>query len=93
MTTVRPYGDSTRDGVVQLSFTLPLGSPGAARRAALAIAARMNLESPEVVCCKPVGARTTSWSCTLGRRGIPQSRTRQKGATTTRSCRSTRSTS
>ncbi len=55
MTTVRPYGDSTRDGVVQLSFTLPLGSPGAARRAALAIAARMNLESPEVVCCKPVG--------------------------------------
>ena len=55
MTMVRPYGDSTRDGIVQVSFTLPLSSPDEAKRTARAIATRMNLDSPEIVCCKPIG--------------------------------------
>ena len=49
MTAVRPYADHLGDGLVQMSFTLPVPYSLAARRAALELAARMGFEEPEVV--------------------------------------------
>jgi beta-lysine 5,6-aminomutase beta subunit len=46
---VRPYADHLEDGLVQMSFTLPVPYSLAARRAALELAAKMGLEEPEVV--------------------------------------------
>src|SRR5438270_9773789 len=46
---VRPYADHLDDGLVQVSFTLPVPYSLAARRAALELAARMGFEEPEVV--------------------------------------------
>jgi beta-lysine 5,6-aminomutase beta subunit len=46
---VKPYADHRGDGIVQLSFTLPVPYGLAARRAALELAAKMGLEHPEVV--------------------------------------------
>jgi beta-lysine 5,6-aminomutase beta subunit len=48
-TAVRPYADHLDDGLVQLSFTLPVPYSLAARRAALELAVRMRLQEPEVV--------------------------------------------
>lgn len=48
-TAVRPYADHLDDGLVQLSFTLPVPYSLAARRAALELAGRMSLQEPEVV--------------------------------------------
>ncbi|MGN6301279.1 MAG: OAM dimerization domain-containing protein, partial [Angustibacter sp.] len=41
---VRPYGDTTGDGMVQLSFTLPVPHDKRAEGAALQLAAKMGLE-------------------------------------------------
>src|ERR1700731_5502744 len=49
LTAVRPYADHLGDGLVQLSFTLPVPYSLAARRAALELAGKMGLEHPEVV--------------------------------------------
>ena len=49
LTAVRPYADHLDDGLVQMSFTLPVPYSLAARRAALELAARMGFEEPEVV--------------------------------------------
>jgi beta-lysine 5,6-aminomutase beta subunit len=49
LTAVRPYADHLDDGLVQMSFTLPVPFSLAARKAALELAARMGLEDPEVV--------------------------------------------
>jgi beta-lysine 5,6-aminomutase beta subunit len=46
---VRPYADHLGDGLVQLSFTLPVPYSPAARRAALELAGKMGFEEPEVV--------------------------------------------
>jgi beta-lysine 5,6-aminomutase beta subunit len=46
---VKPYGDHLGDGIVQLSFTLPVPYGLAARKAAQELAAKMGLERPEVV--------------------------------------------
>jgi beta-lysine 5,6-aminomutase beta subunit len=46
---VKPYADHIGDGLVQMSFTLPVPYSLAARRAALELAARMGFEEPEVV--------------------------------------------
>ena len=46
---VKPYADHLGDGVVQLSFTLPVPYGVAARKAAQELAAKMGLEHPEVV--------------------------------------------
>jgi beta-lysine 5,6-aminomutase beta subunit len=46
---VRPYADHLDDGLVQLSFTLPVPFSLAARKAALELLARMGFEDPEVV--------------------------------------------
>ena len=44
-----PYADHLGDGIVQLSFTLPVPYGLAARKAALELAAKMGFEQPEVV--------------------------------------------
>jgi beta-lysine 5,6-aminomutase beta subunit len=49
LTAVKPYADHLGDGIVQLSFTLPVPYGLAARRAAQELAAKMGLEHPEVV--------------------------------------------
>ncbi len=46
---VKPYADQLGDGIVQLSFTLPVPYGLAARRAALELGAKMGLQQPEVV--------------------------------------------
>jgi len=46
---VKPYADHLDDGLIQLSFTLPVPYGLAARRAAQELAAKMGLEHPEVV--------------------------------------------
>jgi len=48
LSAVRPYGDMLDDGLLQLSFTLPVPHSLAGRRAALALAERMGLARPEV---------------------------------------------
>jgi beta-lysine 5,6-aminomutase beta subunit len=57
---VRPYGDTTGDGRVQVSFTLPVPSVSAddravAEGAALQLAGKMGLSPAMVVHTKPVG--------------------------------------
>jgi beta-lysine 5,6-aminomutase beta subunit len=59
-TLVRPYGDTTGDGLVQLSFTLPVpfGTPeeqAMAEGAALQLAAKMGLDPAMVVHAKGMG--------------------------------------
>ena len=49
LTRVKPYADRLGDGIVQLSFTLPVPYGLAARKAAQELAAKMGLEHPEVV--------------------------------------------
>ncbi|MFD9436727.1 OAM dimerization domain-containing protein [Streptomyces sp. NPDC060002] len=51
---VRPYGDTTDDGMVQLSFTLPLPHGPLAEAAALQLARRMGIERPLLVHARPV---------------------------------------
>ena len=51
---VRPYADRLDDGLMQLSFTLPVPYGKSARRAAIALAAKMGLEHPEVVHFEPL---------------------------------------
>jgi beta-lysine 5,6-aminomutase beta subunit len=49
LTRVKPYADHLGDGLMQLSFTLPVPYGIAARRAAQELAAKMGLDHPEVV--------------------------------------------
>lgn len=56
---IRPYGDATGDGLVQLSFTLPLVESERARQAALALARKMGFERPQVVHMKAMGPEFT----------------------------------
>jgi beta-lysine 5,6-aminomutase beta subunit len=46
---VKPYADHLGDGLVQLSFTLPVPYSLAARKAALELAGKMGFAEPEVV--------------------------------------------
>jgi beta-lysine 5,6-aminomutase beta subunit len=55
MTIVRPYGDTTGDGMVQLSFTLPVETDKRAEGAALQLAAKMGMDPAMVVHAKPMG--------------------------------------
>lgn len=56
---VRPYGDTTGDGMVQLSFTLPLDATGdrlkAAEGAAAQLAHKMGMDPALVVHSRPMG--------------------------------------
>jgi beta-lysine 5,6-aminomutase beta subunit len=49
LTKVKPYGDHLGDGIIQLSFTLPVPDGPAARKCAMELAARLGLDRPEVV--------------------------------------------
>lgn len=52
---IRPYGDTTGDGMVQLSFTLPVPAGKRAEAAALQLAAKMGLDPASVVHAKAMG--------------------------------------
>jgi beta-lysine 5,6-aminomutase beta subunit len=54
-TVVRPYGDTTGDGMVQLSFTLPLAHDKRAEGAALLLAKQMGMDPAMVVHAKAMG--------------------------------------
>ena len=55
MGAIKPYGDATDDGLIQLSFTLPIAESERARQAALEFARMMDLERPQVVHVKAMG--------------------------------------
>ena len=59
MSIVRPYGDTTGDGMVQLSFTLPIPHDKRAEGAALQLAGRMGMDPVMLVHAKPMGERFT----------------------------------
>jgi methanogenic corrinoid protein MtbC1 len=54
-TVIRPYGDTTGDGMVQLSFTLPVPAGKRAEAAALWLAGKMGLDPASVVHAKAMG--------------------------------------
>jgi beta-lysine 5,6-aminomutase beta subunit len=58
-TIIRPYGDTTGDGMVQLSFTLPVAHDRRAEGAAAQLAHTMGIDPAMVVHAKPVGPRHT----------------------------------
>jgi beta-lysine 5,6-aminomutase beta subunit len=52
---IRPYGDTTGDGMVQLSFSLPVPAGKRAEAAALRLAGQMGLDPANVVHAKAMG--------------------------------------
>ena len=52
---LRPYGDTTGDGMVQLSFTLPMPHSKIAEGAAAQLANKMGIEPAMVVHARPMG--------------------------------------
>jgi beta-lysine 5,6-aminomutase beta subunit len=58
-TVIRPYGDTTGDGMVQVSFTLPVPHDKRAEGAALQLAARMGLDPAMLVHARQMGAGFT----------------------------------
>lgn len=56
---VRPYGDTTGDGMVQVSFTLPVSHDKRAEGAALQLAAKMGLDQAMVVHARQMGVGFT----------------------------------
>ena len=54
-TIVRPYGDTTGDGMVQVSFTLPVPHDKKAEGAAVQLATKMGLEPATVVHARQMG--------------------------------------
>ena len=56
---VRPYGDTTGDGMVQLSFTLPVPHDARAEGAALQLATKMGMDPAMVVHAKGMGPAFT----------------------------------
>jgi beta-lysine 5,6-aminomutase beta subunit len=59
VTVLRPYGDTTGDGMVQLSFTLPMPHSKIAEGAAQQLAQKMGMEPAMVVHAKPMGPAFT----------------------------------
>ena len=55
MSVIRPYGDTTGDGMVQVSFTLPMPHDKRAEGAAAQLAQKMGIEPALVVHAKPMG--------------------------------------
>jgi beta-lysine 5,6-aminomutase beta subunit len=58
-TIIRPYGDATGDGMVQLSFTLPIPHDKRAEGAALQLAQKMGMDPAMVVHAKAMGPEFT----------------------------------
>ncbi|MGS2615742.1 lysine 5,6-aminomutase subunit beta [Micromonospora sp. LZ34] len=52
---VRPYGDTTGDGMVQVSFTLPVPHDKRAEGAAIQLANKMGIDPAMLVHAKPMG--------------------------------------
>jgi beta-lysine 5,6-aminomutase beta subunit len=52
---IRPYGDTSGDGMVQVSFTLPLAADKRGEGAALQLAGKMGIDPAMVVHAKPMG--------------------------------------
>jgi beta-lysine 5,6-aminomutase beta subunit len=59
MSIVRPYGDTTGDGMVQLSFTLPIPHDRKAEGAAVQLANKMGMDPALVVHAKAMGPHFT----------------------------------
>ncbi|MCW2856322.1 MAG: lysine 2,3-aminomutase [Marmoricola sp.] len=55
MSLLRPYGDTTGDGMVQVSFTLPMAHSKVAEGAAAQLAEKMGIQPALVVHAKPMG--------------------------------------
>ena len=56
---IRPYGDMTGDGMVQVSFTLPIPHDKKAEGAALQLAAKMGLDPAMLVHAQQIGTGHT----------------------------------
>jgi len=54
-TVIRPYGDTTGDGMVQVSFTLPVPHDKRAEAAARHLAARMGIDPVTLAHARPIG--------------------------------------
>ena len=84
---VRPYGDRRDDGVVQLSFVLPLPVGERAREAARELATRMGLEQVHVAAMEPAAERyaffvvygRTSVAVDLATIEVPEVMARKRG--------------
>jgi len=59
MSPIRPYGDTSGDGMVQLSFTLPIAHSKVADGTALQLANKMGMDPALVVHSKPMGSDFT----------------------------------
>ncbi|MFC4767455.1 OAM dimerization domain-containing protein [Effusibacillus consociatus] len=59
LTRIRPYGDTMDDGMVQLSFSLPVPYGEEAKEAARQLAIRMGLAEPLVVHAQDIGEGVT----------------------------------
>ena len=59
MAEIKPYGDATGDGMVQLSFTLPMAESERARRAAFELVAEMGFKRIHVAHMKGMGSDFT----------------------------------
>jgi len=55
MKAVKPYGDTFNDGIVQISFTLPLSLDDKAKEAARILAEKVGLQDPSVVYARDLG--------------------------------------
>jgi beta-lysine 5,6-aminomutase beta subunit len=56
---IKPYGDTTDDGAIQLSFTLPVKANGVGREAAKQLCQKMNLLNPAISYMKDLGGGYT----------------------------------
>src|SRR5205807_9764597 len=52
---IRPYGDRKDDGVIQLSFVLPVPAGEKAKEAAAQVAKKLGLSHVLVATCEPAG--------------------------------------
>lgn len=59
LTKIKPYGDTMNDGMMELTFTLPVPYGEEASEAAKVLAKKMGLEEPAVVCSKDMGGGFT----------------------------------
>lgn len=55
LTSVKPYGDTMNDGMIQMAFTLPVPAGDEAGEAAKILAKKMGLDEPAVVFLKDLG--------------------------------------
>ncbi|BDG06334.1 lysine 5,6-aminomutase subunit beta [Anaeromyxobacter oryzae] len=84
---IRPYGDRRDDGVVQVSFVLPVPPGERAREAAAEVARKMGMEQVHVAAMEPAADRYTffvvyghtSAAVDYGRIQVPEVVVRKKG--------------